>query len=353
MTPDPITHLCAILRGDSNRLPVAAERDRLLAEARAHRVDRLVAWRTGQISEQVRAAAILDEVDVRELNRVLAGLEAHGIAPLVFKGAALAHTHYQASWLRPRVDNDLLIAGSQRRLVIDVLYSLGYTRPPFIAGELVMYQMPFARVSAMGEVHLDVHWRVANPQILAGMPAYEDLASRASIISVRGQPMRTPCPVDALLLACVHRAAHHGLSRDLLWLYDIHLLAERFSPREWSEFVTLASKHRVRALCGSGVLAARDCFLTSLPAEDLSHLTNCAEREPSALYLKKDLTRLRRLLADLRALTLRARLRLLAEHLIPPARYISQKYQVKAGPLLPLLYLRRLAEGLPRMSKRV
>jgi hypothetical protein len=318
-------------------------RDQLFAVARANRVDRLLAWRIGQISDELRAAAILDEADVRELNRVLSELEAHGIVPLVIKGAALAHTHYEQSWLRPRVDVDLLIGSSQRARVIEVLPGLGYTRPTFISGELVMSQMPFARVTATGEMHLDVHWRVANPQIFADMPAYEELTQRASTISVRGHSVRTPSPVDALLLACVHRAAHHDLSEDLLWLYDVHLLAERFGAGEWSDFVALASKHRVRALSGDGLRAARDCFHTSLPFDVLSRLAEDGTwREPSAVFLRRDLTPLDRLIADCRALSARACLRLLIEHLLPPATYVGKKYGVRSRFLLPLFYLRRV-----------
>src|SRR5678809_629086 len=125
MTPDPVARLCATLRGDPHSLPVAAERDRLFATARANRDVPLLAWRTGQISDELRAAAILDEVDIREVNRVLAALDVHGIVPLVIKGAALAHTHYEESWLRPRMDVDLLIARPQLAHVMDVLQDLG------------------------------------------------------------------------------------------------------------------------------------------------------------------------------------------------------------------------------------
>ncbi len=352
MTPDPITHLCAVLRGEPIDL-ARQERRRLLATAKAHRVDRLLAWRTGEITDDIRAAAILDEVDVRELNRVLTALEMHGVVPLVVKGAALAHTHYEASWLRPRVDADLLIDRSHRPLIAGILRDLGYTQPAFISGELVMYQMPFARAHATGEMHLDVHWRIVNPQLFADLPAYDELAARAATIDVRGQSMRTPRAVDALLLACVHRAAHHDLSDDLIWLYDIHLVAERFTAEEWTDFIALAATHRVRALCADALRTARDCFHTALPPDVTSQDGAHVERtERSTVYLRKDLTRLDRLMLDLRALKPRARLRLLTEHMIPPARYISQKYDARSGLLLPLFYLRRLAAGLPRLSRR-
>jgi hypothetical protein len=342
--------LCAIVRGESAAMPSGDARDCLLAVAREHRVDRLVAWHTNQIDVDLRAEAMLEEVEVRELNRVVAGLESRGIIPLVLKGAALAHSHYPESWLRPRLDSDLLIPGSSRDLAIDVLSTLGYRRPPFITGELVMYQMPFERAGATGQTHaVDLHWRMANPQVLGSLPDYEELSTRAVTIRVRGQSMRTPCPVDALLLACVHRAAHHDSSDELLWLYDIHLLALRFEPEEWEDFVRLASRCQVRALCVAGLRAARRCFFTAIPANVLTGLIDRSlPAERSAIFLRRDLTRWERLLADLQALSYVKRVRLLTEHVLPPAPYIQQKYGNSARIARPWLYLRRLTDGLAR-----
>src|SRR5262245_65347229 len=84
--------------------------------------------------------ALLDELAVRELQAALAELEAGGIEPIVFKGAALAHTHYPESWLRPRLDADLLIPPEQRWRASEILVGLGYRPPPMISGELISYQ---------------------------------------------------------------------------------------------------------------------------------------------------------------------------------------------------------------------
>jgi hypothetical protein len=342
--------LCAILRGETKEIPAGAERASLLALAREHRVDRLVCWLTGHLDDDRRAEAILDEIQVIELNRVLAALEARGVVALVLKGAALAHTHYEQSWLRPRLDADLLIASSERDFVSELLCGLGYTRPPFISGELVMSQAPFTRSGVLGEEHaLDVHWRLVNPPALAGLPAYEELVSRSRTVLVRGQAMRTLSPVDALMLACVHRAAHHDLAADLLWLYDIHVLAARFAADEWSDFAALASAHRVRALCGSGLRAAQACLHTPAPAGVISRLES-GPTEPSAVFLKQDLRPLDKLLVDLGALASGGRVRLIVEHLLPSAGYISQKYGVQHRSLLPLFYLRRVIEGLGRWT---
>jgi hypothetical protein len=348
-----VAKLCSVLRGETAAWLDDEERDALFATARLHRVDRLLAWQTGQIDDGVRATVLLDALDVRELNRVIAALESADVVPLVLKGAALAHTHYEASWLRPRVDADLMIAIDQRQVVTDILHELGYQRPPFISGELVMSQMPFALSGELGHEHaLDVHWRISNPQLLAHLPGYDELAARATTITVHGQSMWTPCAMDSLLLACVHRAAHHGLSDDLLWIFDIHLLAQQFFEDEWTDFVSLATKHEVRALCAAGLLSASGCFHTAIPADVISSLTGDSHRpEPSAIYLRKDLTRIDRLLADLKALEPRARVKLLVEHLIPPADYVGEKYGVRRQYLLPLFYLRRAIQGLGRWAR--
>ena len=88
-TSDSTTVLCAVLRRELTALPDGEERERLLAVAREHRIDRLVCWLTGHVDDEQRAEAILDEIQVAELNRVLAKLEEHGVVPLVLKGAAL------------------------------------------------------------------------------------------------------------------------------------------------------------------------------------------------------------------------------------------------------------------------
>jgi len=59
MTSDPITDLCAVLRGERD-VPVGEAGARLAALARRHRVDRLLPDRSVQAS---RVDALLDELD--------------------------------------------------------------------------------------------------------------------------------------------------------------------------------------------------------------------------------------------------------------------------------------------------
>jgi putative nucleotidyltransferase-like protein len=309
MTPDPITDLPATLRGEHTRRDV-----------------------------------LLDELAVRELQAALAALDAGGIEPIVFKGAALAHTHYAQSWLRPRLDADLLIPPEQRWRASEILVGLGYQRPPMISGELVSYQMMFVRGHSIGVEHvLDVHWKIADRQAVAEALTYDELRTRSHRITVRGSAMRVPSPVDALLIACIHRAAHHQDADDLIWIYDIHLIASRLTGGEWERFVNLAVDRTVSRLCARGLQLAADRFHTQLPDGVRDRLSRT--REASSIFLRRDLRGIDRLAADLRAVGPRRVPRLLKEHLFPPASYMREKYGVQHAALMPAVYAYRIVAG--------
>jgi Uncharacterised nucleotidyltransferase len=294
--------------------------------------------------ESDRREVLLDELAVRELQMALTALEAEGIAPIVFKGAALAHTHYPESWLRPRLDADLLIAPAQRRRAFDILAGLGYQQPPMIAGELVSYQTMFVRAHPIGVEHvLDVHWKIAERQAVADALSYNELRARSEHITVRGRTMRVPSSIDALLIACIHRAAHHHDADDPIWIYDIHLIASRLTAEEWARFVELAIHRKVSGLCARGLQLAADCFRTHIP--DGVHDRLSGKREASAIYLRRDLRGVDRLAADMRALGARRAPRLLKEHLFPPVSYIKEKYGVKHAALMPAFYAYRIVAG--------
>jgi hypothetical protein len=321
----------------------------LLDLARAHRVDRLVAWRRNEIDADLRADVVVDEMQVRELNRVLAALDAEGLDPIVMKGAALAHSHYEQSWMRPRLDADLLIPVDAKAHAFNTLRRLGYTQPPVASGSLVSHQAMFVGPGATGYPHvLDVHWRVLNPPLVADVLSYDELRSRACQLSVRGQRMLTPSPPDALVLACVHRAAHHHGVDDLLWILDVHLIAGRLTPVDWRSVVDAAARRRVAAICRAGIQRSIDLFETAVPGHVVDQLDSLLADEPSAIYLKPRLTRFNQLCVDVRALGVRAGLRLVREHVAPTPSYMRRRYGMPSPLQLPALYARRAVRGAVR-----
>jgi Uncharacterised nucleotidyltransferase len=364
MGADSIADLSAVLRGEG-AIPAGEAGDGFMDLARRHRVDRLLAQGASRGTERtevrlkpdttgaaaLRLDILIDAVRVRELASVVNALDAAGIVPIVFKGAALAHTHYSDSWLRPRLDADLLIADTGRARADDVLDSLGYDRPPVASGDLVSYQAMFVRTDAIGIEHVvDLHWRIANSQLVARALSYAELLDRSDRIAASGIAVRVPSPVDALMLSCIHRAAHHHDAPDLIWIYDIHLIAGRLDADAWARFAWLAADRQVSAICARGLALAQRHFHTPVPREWQQRSAPLRRRplEPSAVLLRGDLRPVDRLRADLRALHRRQRTRLLREHLFPPASYMRAKYGVRSRTLLPALYAYRMVAGAAR-----
>ncbi|HEV8396907.1 MAG TPA: nucleotidyltransferase family protein [Vicinamibacterales bacterium] len=349
--------LCALVAGGVAR-PEQRRLPDLVALARTERVHLIVAQRLAgdapeELRNEARVEAVRDTLRVRELVRVVSALEAGGCAPVVFKGAALGLTHYQESWLRPRLDADLLVDLACRVRAAATLAALGYERPAMTSGRYVMHQEMHVRPDpVVGEHVVDLHWKLANPNLLTALPTHAELRGRAAAVAAPGGLLHVASPADALVIACVHRAAHHAASDELLWLYDIHLVSSRLTAEEWATTLRVAACARVTAMVRTGLeLAARAFGPCAPPAPVLETLVTAAP-EPSAVFLRRDLRRLDRLRADVAALGAAGGARLIAEHLFPPASYMREKYGLRRGAQLPFAYARRIVGGASAWFKR-
>ena len=245
-------------------------------------------------------------------------------------------------------DTDLLIDPNQTEEAIRVLESCGYARSDALtAGTLVSHQAAFERVDDHGLSHvIDLHWRLVNPQVLANALPFEYLWQRAQPVAALGPDARTPCPVDAVLVASIHRLAHHQGQDRLIWLYDLHLLTTRFTDTDWSALAEAACRFGVAGLCLDGLRQARARTGTRIPprVEELWQATAPSERSHvyvSGPVLKRDV-----LASDLAELPgWRARARLVKEHAFPPAAFMRTRYGVTSAIWLPALYVHRLITG--------
>jgi hypothetical protein len=348
--------LCALLSGQPDVRPGDADVAALFVLAREHRVHLLLACRllpelAGTIPEpirvELRVEAMRDTLRGLELARVVAALEASGCSPLVFKGAALALTHYAQPWLRPRLDTDILIDAASRSRAAAALTALGYVRPPMTSGRFVMHQEMWVRQeAAAGEHVLDLHWRVVNPNVLARLPGPSELRARAARVAVQGTIAAVASPADALVIACVHRAAHHDDSAELLWLYDVQLLARRLSAPEWQHVTRVAQRSGVAGLVWRGLDLASTAFEFTVPAAVRDALTSVSSRhEASLVFVSRNQRPIDRLRADVAALGPIAGARLVSEHLFPPPSYMRERYGLTSGAQLPAAYARRILGG--------
>jgi hypothetical protein len=343
---------------------VALDVERLIADARRHRVLLVVGWKlraAGTLNEwppefvdaffkAERDAATVDCLRHAELVRVLEALASAGTRVLPFKGATLAHTHYPAPHLRVRTDTDLLVAASDVLALEDVLGRLGYVRPPETSGRFVSYQSHYHRTDRHGVIHaFDVHWKISNMQTLADRFAFEELWEGRIPIHVLGSSAVTTNGVHALLLALVHRAGHHPGSHDLLWIYDLHVLASRLTADEMVRVQEFAEARGLSDIAWRGLALAREWFGTAAIDRVVDTLRHRAAHQEGAPAITDPWSQADLLRMDLDSLPdWRSRGQLIREHLLPSTGYMRSRYGIRSSLLLPGLYVWRVLHGAPR-----
>jgi hypothetical protein len=348
--------------------PQGTDAQAFVARARLHGVSALLhaAFERGatpipgEVREALRERALrataVDLATRRELPRLLELLAAAGIRPLLFKGAALACTHYAEPGLRERADTDVLVRPAERDRLLAILEAQGYQRAEGTGAEVASSEVSLWKDGS--PVTLDLHWRINNSPLLSGALQFEQLDAHATPLPALGPHARGPGVADAVLLAAIHRASHHqapfyagGVEHRgdrLIWLYDLHLLAPTLGPAQAEELAQRAARRRVAGLCLDALRRTREAFGTGLPAALLEQLERAADcPEPSMVLLRGG--RRAVLLAELRALAgWRERSRWLREHALPPGDYMLRKYAARQRWLLPALYVRRALGWLTR-----
>jgi len=365
--PDPVpvpaslrAPLRALLRGEDAQWPVEASADdaaQLVESIEQNGIGPLVYARLSDwpIQSALRDVAIRaaagETLRLADLRAVLDAFETNGIRVLIIKGTGLAYDIYPSPELRPRGDTDLLIAESDLEGVRKILHERGYTSPLTSGDTLAIRQQSFTRG---GHVY-DVHWDVANSPIVRDALPFEELLGRAIAVPRIAPNALAPSHVDALLLACIHRVAHHHDIERLIWLYDMHLLRESMSEDEHARFWRLAADRRVVAICERSIELADEWFAAA-PHDRARDWLSEAERdrdEPSAAFLNHDRRRGAVLTDDFKALSWRGRIQRMRELALPPIGFMRQSFPSAPIAALPALYVWRGARGVLRLLRRV
>lgn len=297
-----------------------------------------------RLDEHVRLstlhATLLDE-DLREL---LPRLAARGVAPLVVKGAQLAHTVYAAPYQRPRADTDLLIDARDREAIAGALGSLGYKRSTTTSGSVIFGEFQWERALRGGVVHyVDVHWRVAAPLMFERAFDVGEIAAASCPIPALGPGAIGPATHDALALASVHLVAHHWEQLLLLWLHDVRLLADALDVQGRQRVIDSAIKGEYTVAVYCALRTTRLYFRSAALDRLIDELeVRLNSREPVAALLRYDRRAVDDLIFDLRVADWRQRARLLREHVLPPPEYMRAAF---AGRPLALAYAERLLRG--------
>ncbi len=368
-----IEFLAACLRGEPIDWPGGLAARAFLEEAGLHGVQGLLhdalrdgSLRVRNLPEEVgelltrwaHREAALELIAPTWVGGLLGELASRGVPALILKGTALAYGTYRHPHLRPRADIDLLVSEDRREAARDALTTLGYEFANAVSGGLVSAECAGTRTDRHGMTRIvDVHWRLSNAQGFARALSFEELMERSLPLPALSPLARGPAPVDALLIGCMHRVAHrhadywfgeraHRGDR-LIWLYDLHLLAEGLDEAGWAELCSRAQACGQRAVCLDGLRRASALLGTRIPAQAAANL-EAGAGEITAAYLSGGT--LRWLATDLRVLPdWLSRLRLLREHAFPPGAYMLKKYGRHTSLWLPALYLHRGAHGAWRL----
>jgi len=352
----PMADLAAVLRHPAtlDTMLQTHGAEAVVSELRRQGLAPYVAWLRPDVTplaDERRRAVLNASVQHTELARVCEGLAAAGITPVIFKGGAWAHTDYPQPWCRPSIDLDLLIMPEQRRDAFAVLVRLGYTRAGKLPGELVNGQEVFERVIVSGvTMTLDLHWRVSNRVWMTRLLTTEDLIARAVPAPFAGPAARRMSDDDGLLIACLHPTAHHPKYGAMKWTLDVALIARRVSSEGAQAF-----RARVRALGVSAIVAQALRHAQALVAPGTVPLLSDGvlvaieadgAHDGSRVWLDPNRDQLQDAWDDLRALPgWRDRVRLMREHLLPPASFMRAKYGALPTVLLPVVYAHRVAVG--------
>lgn len=341
---------------DPHRLIALADREGALPLVSEHliRIPDAPQELVGLFAAAATRHAAADVVREAELVRLVAGLADAGVVPLLMKGAQLAYTHYRRPDLRPRMDTDLIVSPSGRAAAHRRLLAMGYAPVEQMTGDLVMYQSVYVTRRDGVPVHaVDLHWRLANPQRFGAVLTYEELAASAVPIAPLGDRARGLSQTHALLVACIHPAAHHRHAQRLIWQYDVHLLGSRCSPADWDALAAMAVERQVTSVCRRTLDLVRQRFGTMVPDGTLGRVASGAADRETAAYLSPGRRQIQDVLSDFRALpTWSDRVRLVRQHLFPSAHYMRDVYAPASTAPLPILYARRALRGARRWLTR-
>ncbi|MBV1877099.1 MAG: nucleotidyltransferase family protein [Pseudomonadales bacterium] len=345
--------------------------DDFLAECKAHGVSALVAHYAEQsaltlptalsaeLTQITNAHKVTELLHKDALKTVITTLATQQIEFILLKGTAHAYSLYPAPYLRSRTDTDLLIAENQKQQVNEILTKLDFEILYESAATVNSYQRCYQYTDKLGCQHrFDIHWQLSNRQFFANQLPWQELIQNVAGIEQLGHLTSTLQPPYQMLHACIHRVAHLHSVYDvdeinikgdrLIWLYDIFLLARRFSAQDWQQLVELAQKKAICCLIIDTLDAVSECFPAQslLPNKARKILTLQATGEKSVLLLSQG--RFKPTLHDFLMLGNRQRLQLLKEKILPSARFLLYKYDKQSALWLPCLYLMHWSGGLKK-----
>jgi len=294
-------------------------------------------------------ATIFESQHTRLLAQVGERLAAAGIRTLVFKGSALAYQFYDPPYLRERCDTDMLFESREQALAAAELLTrdLGFLVYTTAEGSLISYEKAIYKTDELGLHHeLDLHWHISNNNIYGNTYSFDELYARGQTTCIVDGEFRTPSTGDAFIIACLHRMANiaEGKESRLIWLYDIKLMADRFTPDDWHGIAQCCIDKHIAHACLMSIGAASDTFSQPIGNDIRDQLIEAIRSETIPTRFLDSTSG--GLIGNILALPgWQLRLRSVLQVLFPSLAYMRHKYRFHHPALAPYYYLVRIVGG--------
>jgi hypothetical protein len=291
-----------------------------------------------------------------QLEILVKQLRIEKIEPVVLKGAAFGEMIYSDILQRPSADIDILVSKKEYEKARKIILQNGYDSK---RGERTremdwICQEDFIPIgNDKDRKHVvELHWGLSSHVQILNKIDTPLLIRQAVKVEGLNHSMLVLHPVHALIHTCAHLLYTHINELRLIWLYDIHLLAQSIERLgTWSETIEQSQQWQGRLALKYCLELANKWFETPFPEQirDLNHKP--ASRQEMelfnlAIYQFKHGQRegwLRRHLFQLSHLKGRDKFNYLRNRLFPSRREIEAGYpRLRFWPG-PLIYLGRLA----------
>ncbi len=258
---------------------------------------------------------------------------------ILLKGEALGRWLYPASRLRMRGDVDVLVRRDHRDRAMALLERCGYFRTLSTGADLVFSEQQYGRtLSSSCHLAVDLHWSVSNRKVYAASLNEQTLFDAAAA----AQTAHCLPPELAMIHAVIHRVSHHHEDIRMIWWIDLWLIWQQFDSTQQSQCLKLFSEHGL----AEALLHEADAMLCWFdPLIDADQRQQLVQAVAAGDQIAVEVGGWQALKQDLSVQSWPDRLAFLLELMLPPARYMIQRYRIRHRITLPWFYLRRLLNG--------